>query len=79
MGESGAESLSRLRARRRWYLRGYLQRLDRFDGRQGEQFILRRMASRFTSSITGNLPYAPVPTTSRRHFHGIFSSMESGV
>ena len=25
--------------------------------------ILRRFASRFTSSITGRLPYAPVPTT----------------
>src|SRR5262249_54042389 len=41
--------------------------------------IPRAPASRSTSSITGNLPYAPVPTTSRRHFHGIFSSVESGV
>src|SRR6266581_4975247 len=32
---------------------------------------LRRSASRFTSSITGNRPYAPVPITSRWHFHGI--------
>ena len=29
---------------------------------RASSLILRRMASRFTSSITGNLPYAPVPT-----------------
>src|SRR6202051_3743819 len=40
--------------------------------------ILRRCASRFTSSITGNAP-VPVPITSRRHFQGISSSIESGV
>jgi hypothetical protein len=40
--------------------------------------ILRRFASRFTSSITGNAP-VPVPTTKQRHFHGIFSSTDSGV
>src|SRR5215475_1329514 len=38
----------------------------------------RRMASSFTSSITGKAP-VPVPTTRRRHFQGIFSSTESGV
>src|SRR6516165_990010 len=40
--------------------------------------ILRRLASRFTSCITGSAP-VPVPTTRRRHCHGIFSSRESGV
>src|SRR5713226_12861 len=40
---------------------------------------LCRSASRCTSFITGNLPYAPVPTTSRWHFQGISSSAESGV
>ena len=40
---------------------------------------LRRSASRFTSFITGNRPYAPVPMMSWRHFQGIFSSIESGV
>src|SRR6266851_55236 len=39
----------------------------------------RRSASRFTSFITGKRPYAPVPITSRRHFQGIFSSMDKGV
>src|ERR1700730_3398759 len=39
----------------------------------------RRSASSFTSFITGKRPYAPVPITSRRHFHGIFSSMDKGV
>src|SRR5215469_2214662 len=37
-----------------------------------------RVASRFSSSITGNAP-VPVPTTRRRHFHGIFSATDSGV
>lgn len=32
--------------------------------------MLRRLASRFKSSITGSAP-VPVPTTRRRHFHGI--------
>src|SRR2546425_13063947 len=40
--------------------------------------ILRRLASRFTSIMTGNAP-VPVPITRRRHFQGIFSSTESGV
>ena len=40
--------------------------------------ILRRAAFRFTSSITGSAP-VPVPITSRRHFHGISSSMDKGV
>src|SRR2546425_5493619 len=40
--------------------------------------ILRRLASRFTSFMTGNAP-VPVPITRRRHFQGIFSSTESGV
>src|SRR5271166_4456805 len=40
--------------------------------------ILRRSASRLTSSITGRAP-SPVPTTNRLHFHGISSSRESGV
>ena len=38
----------------------------------------RRLASFFTSSMTGKAP-VPVPMTSRLHFHGIFSSAESGV
>jgi hypothetical protein len=38
----------------------------------------RRLASFLTSVITGKAP-VPVPTTSRRHFQGIFSSIESGV
>jgi hypothetical protein len=41
--------------------------------------ILRCCASRFTSSITGNFPYAPVPMTGRWLFHGILSSFERGV
>src|SRR6516162_10218277 len=40
--------------------------------------MLRRLASRFKSSITGSAP-VPVPTTRRRHFHGIFSARDSGV
>ena len=39
--------------------------------------ILRRRASRLTSSIAGNAP-VPVPITSRRHFQGISSFIESG-
>ena len=39
----------------------------------------RRSASRLTSFITGKRPYAPVPITSRWHFHGIFSSTDKGV
>ena len=35
---------------------------------------LRRLASRLTSSMTGRAPL-PVPTTNRRHFHGIFSNI----
>src|SRR5216683_6689895 len=41
--------------------------------------IFRRSASRRTSCITGNLPYAPLPMTSWRHFQGMFSSTDSGV
>src|SRR6266851_5520213 len=41
--------------------------------------IFRRSASRRTSCITGNRPYAPLPMTSWRHFQGMFSSTESGV
>src|SRR5712692_6611743 len=41
--------------------------------------IFRRLASRCTSCITGNLLYAPLPITSWRHFQGMFSSTESGV
>src|SRR5713101_3545525 len=41
--------------------------------------IFRRSASRRTSCITGNLPYAPLPMTSWRHFQGMFSSTERGV
>src|SRR5713226_7784636 len=41
--------------------------------------IFRRSASRRTSCITGNLPYAPLPITSWRHSQGMFSSTESGV
>src|SRR6516225_274513 len=40
--------------------------------------ILRRLASACTSFITGNAP-VPVPTTRRRHFHGIASSSDNGV
>jgi hypothetical protein len=39
----------------------------------------RRFASTYTSFITGKRPYAPVPITSRWHFHGIFSPMDKGV
>jgi hypothetical protein len=38
----------------------------------------RRLASFFTSCMTGRAP-VPVPMTSRLHFHGIFSSVETGV
>ena len=40
--------------------------------------ILRRCASRFTSSMTGVAP-VPVSITSRRHFQGMSSSIEGGV
>jgi hypothetical protein len=40
--------------------------------------ILRRCASRFTSSMTGMAP-VPVSITSRRHFQGMSSSIEGGV
>jgi hypothetical protein len=40
--------------------------------------ISRRSASCFTSSMMGKAP-VPVPTTSRRHFQGMSSSIESGV
>src|SRR5262245_14852178 len=43
-----------------------------------DNLTLRRSASRFTSSITGNAP-VPVPITRRRQFQGISSSTESGV
>jgi len=39
----------------------------------------RRCASFSTSGITGSRPFAPVPTTSRRHCHGMYSSTETGV
>jgi hypothetical protein len=39
----------------------------------------RRSASSFTSFITCERPYAPVPITSRWHFQGIFSLMDRGV
>lgn len=55
---------------------------EHFDGLVGghnQDLILRRHASRFTSSITGSEPYFPEPTTSRRHSQGISSSTESGV
>jgi hypothetical protein len=38
----------------------------------------RRLASTCTSLITGKAP-VPVPTTRRRHFHGIPSSSDRGV
>ena len=41
-------------------------------------FILRRVASRLTSFMTGSAP-VPVPITSRQHFQGIFSSTDRGV
>src|SRR3989442_990394 len=40
--------------------------------------ILRRLASFFTSSITGNAP-VPVPITRRVHFQGMASFGEIGV
>src|SRR5262245_60171925 len=40
---------------------------------------LRSLASRSTSSMTGRRPYAPVPMTRHVHFHGMFSSTDSGV
>src|SRR5713226_1355266 len=40
--------------------------------------ILRRLASFFTSSITGKAP-VPVPITSRWHSQGIFSFTDNGV
>jgi hypothetical protein len=52
--------------------------LDRLGSRQAEHSILRRLASRFTSFMTGNAP-VPVPITRRSHPHGIFSSVDSGV
>jgi hypothetical protein len=42
-------------------------------------FCVRRLASCLTSSITGSLPYAPVPTRSRWHFQGMSSSTDRGV
>src|SRR5215510_16288312 len=39
---------------------------------------LRRLASLFTTSITGKAP-VPVPMIRRRHLQGIFSSTEIGV
>jgi hypothetical protein len=48
-----------------------------FVGRM-RSLILRRLASHFTSSITGNPP-VPVPITSRRHFQEILSFTEIGV
>src|SRR6266851_10464665 len=36
----------------------------------------RRSASRRTSCITGNLPYAPLPMTSWRHFQVCFLQRE---
>jgi hypothetical protein len=43
-----------------------------------EQLDMAALAFFFTSSMTGRAP-VPVPMTSRLHFHGIFSSVESGV
>src|SRR5713226_6912678 len=40
---------------------------------------LRRSASRFTSFITGNLPYVPVPTMSWLHFQGMSSLTDNGA
>jgi hypothetical protein len=40
--------------------------------------ILRRLASRFTSSITGSAP-VPVPITSCLHVQGIFYLIDNGV
>jgi hypothetical protein len=41
-------------------------------------WILRRLASRFTSFITGSAP-VPAPITSLRHSQGIFSFTDNGV
>ena len=51
----------------------FLQRPDSFGCRQYANLTLRRCASLFTSSMTGNAP-VPVPITSCRHFQGISSS-----
>jgi len=52
--------------------------LDGFPVGRMSNLILRRLASRFTSAMTGNAP-APVPITKRRHFQGMTSSIETGV
>ena len=58
-------------------VRVLLQLRDGLRRRQVSNLIPRRLASRFTSSMTGKLP-VPVPITSRRHFHGMSSLMDSG-
>src|SRR5437667_11781499 len=52
-------------------------RMAAFVGRI-TSLILRRLASAFTSSITGKAP-VPVPIRSRRHFQGMASLGEIGV
>jgi hypothetical protein len=42
-------------------------------------FTPRASASCFTSSMTGNRPYVPVPMIRRVQCHGIFSANEGGV
>src|SRR5260370_20267245 len=48
-------------------------------GRYDDQFDVAALRLSFTSFITGERPYAPVPITSRWHFQGIFSSMDRCV
>jgi hypothetical protein len=55
------------------------QSLDGFCGRKYQQFTLRRWASCLTPSITGSLPYAPMPMTSCLQFQGIFPWWTVGV
>src|SRR5216684_5529534 len=55
------------------------QDLDSFDCRKNQQFDLVTLCLALYFFITGNLPYAPVPMTSWRHFQGMSSAMDSGV
>src|SRR2546425_7540434 len=77
--EFDGESLSTSHAESRWYGRGSALTLQSRGLSKLSNPILRRSASSFTSFITGRLPYAPVPMTNRRHFHGISSSTDKGV
>src|SRR5947209_2346250 len=60
------------------FLRVLAQLLNRLGCRQHEQLDMAALGFLFHFSMTGRAP-VPVPMTSRLHFHGIFSSAESGV